>query len=143
MGGIATPDHMQIGPYQDEVVAVNFARGSVGKLEHRHWRAARAYRSREPTWIGFGAAQFEHRVAVWNAVLDRRAVVEPDMRQPRAGPSRRLIFPKQVFGAARNVTNDRGIDITIAKLRANHFVAFSLLDIRDRAEVMPRFGSGG
>ena len=65
------------------------------------------------------------------------------MRQPRAGPSRRLIFPKQVFGPARNVTNDRGIDITIAKLRANHFVAFSLLDIRDRAEVMPRFGSGG
>src|SRR6516162_4628430 len=98
LGGIATPDHMQIGPYQDEVVAVNFARGSIGKLEHRHWRAARAQRGREPTWIGFGAAQFEHRVAVWNAVLDRRAVVEPDMRQPRAGPSRRLIFPKEVFG---------------------------------------------
>ena len=111
---------------------------SIRHVEHRHRRAARADGALQSVCIGLGAAELEDRVAVGNAVLHRRAVVEPDMRQPRAGPGGRLIVAKQMLRPARHVADDRRIDIAVAELGADHLVALALLDVGDGAEILPR-----
>src|ERR1700736_78109 len=91
---IAAPYHVQIGPHQDEVVSVNLTRHPIGNVEHPHRRTTPADRGFKAARVLFGAAELEDRIAVGNAILDRRAVIEPNMRQPRARPSGWLIFPE-------------------------------------------------
>jgi len=84
-GSIAAPDHVQIGAHQNEIAFVDVPRACVAGLDHRHRRAARAKRILQSARIYLGAAEPQDGVTVRDTVLDRSAVVEPDMRQPRAG----------------------------------------------------------
>src|SRR5262249_31226639 len=88
--------------------------------------------------IGPGPPQLQDRVAGGDAVLNGRAVVEPDVRKPRAGPGGRRVFAEQVLGPARNVADDRGIDIAVAELGADHLIRLALFDIGDLGKRVAR-----
>src|SRR5579864_5474472 len=139
---VATPDHVQVRPQQDQVVAVNVASNAVGHVEHGHRRAARADGAFERAGVNLAAAELEDGIAVADAVLYRRAVVEPDVRQPRAGPGGRLVFAEQMLRPAGDVADDGRVDIAIAELGADHLVTLALLDIGNRAEIVPRRRAG-
>ena len=88
-------------------------------------------RLRQPAHIRSALAELQDRVAVGNAILERHAILEPDMRQPGAGPCGRLIGTEKMLRAAGNVADDWRIDIAITELGADHLAALALLDIGD------------
>src|SRR5436189_6308614 len=73
------PDHMQIGPHQNEIASIDLSRGGIGNLHHRHGRTTRAKRRLKCACTRVRAAKLEDGVAFADAVLDRRAVIEPDL----------------------------------------------------------------
>src|SRR5580693_4165506 len=48
-----------------------------------------------------------------------------------------MVFAEQVLRTAGDVADDGRVDIAIAELGADHFVALALLDIGNRAEITP------
>src|SRR5262249_50427033 len=113
---VATPDDMHVGSQQDDIVLIEIARGRVGDVERADRRAVGSNGALERAGVGRAAAEAKHRIAVADLVLDRCSVLKPDMRQPRAGPRRGPVFAKQMLRSARNVANDRRVDIAIAEL---------------------------
>src|SRR5262249_42178732 len=61
--------------------------------------------------------------------------VEPDVRQPRAGPGARMVFAKVRLGTARLVADHRRAGVAVAELGADHLVALALLDFGDFDEL--------
>src|ERR1700685_3630348 len=55
---IAAPDHVQVRPQQNQIVAVNVAGDAIGHVEHGHRRAVRANGAFEPVYVRLGAAEF-------------------------------------------------------------------------------------
>ena len=100
---VTTPDHVQVRANENEIVAIDIAGDAIRHVEELDRRAARTNGAFEPAGVGFTAAELEDRITIGNAVLQRRAVVEPDMRQPRARPRGRLIVAEQMLGTARYV----------------------------------------
>ena len=65
------------------------------------------------------------------------------MRQAGARPGGGTIFTVKVLGSARDVIDDRRINITVAQLRADHFVYLALLDIGNLRQTLARGMAGG
>ena len=88
------------------------------------------------------AGEPQQRVAVADPVVQRRAVVEPDMRQPRARPGRRHVGHEiGLRRLARLRPDDRRADIAVAQLGADNLVALALLDVGDAREIGARRGA--
>src|SRR5437868_5243844 len=96
---------MQVRPQQNDIAMIKIARGGIRDLERRHRRAMGLYRVLETARVGVRVSEPQDGVALRDAVLNRRPVVEPDMRQSPAGPCRRMIFAEQMLWPARNVHN--------------------------------------
>src|SRR5580692_12907009 len=54
---IAAPDHVHVGPQQNQIVAVNIAGDAIGYVEHGHRRAVRTDGAFEPVYVRLGAAE--------------------------------------------------------------------------------------
>ncbi len=88
-----------------------------------------AHRALEARGVGGRASEAQQSIPVADPIVHRRAVAEPDVRQPRARPRRRHVLAKEVLGPARFVDHNRGADISIAEFGANHLVRLALLDV--------------
>src|SRR6185312_16223372 len=104
---VAAPHDMQIGAQQQKIVAVDRARRLVANIERRDLGAVSRDRLRQRREIRFALADAQDRVAVFRqAILDAGAVVQPDMRQPRARPARWLIGAEEMLRPAGYVGDD-------------------------------------
>src|SRR5207302_10620565 len=92
--------------------------------------------------VGSGAAEPQDGIAVGNPVLGRWAIVEQHVRQARARPRRWAILAEEMLRSARNVADDRRVDITIAEFGPDHFVALGLLHLGNAHQVVARLPAG-
>src|SRR5262249_18353170 len=108
------------------------ARNLVRNLEDADRCLVLTQRRSQRRGVGSVPIQLEDREAILrDMILYGRAVVEPDMRQPRTRPSGRLVGAEQVLGTARYVADPGRADLGIAKPRSDHLVALALLDTGD------------
>ena len=133
---------MQIRPHQQQVVAVEFARTLVADIECGERRAISREARRKARRIGLRPGQPQQCVAVADAIVQRAAVIEPDMRKPRARPGRRHVFHEIRLGRLALLRpDDARAARDIAKLGADHFIALALLDIGDARQVGAGLGA--
>ena len=134
VGRAAFPRHdVHVGTQQDEIESIDLTRDLVGDIEFGDRCAEGLQCASELRAVVFRVAKAQNAVSRgWNAVLHGAAVVEPDMRQPRARPRGGLVGAKQVLGSARDIANNRRADVAIAEFGADHLVGLALLDIGDR-----------
>jgi len=66
---VAAPDHVQVGPHQNEVVSVHVARRRPGQIKRRERRADSCKRRGQRRDVGAAAAEPQQRIAVADAVL--------------------------------------------------------------------------
>src|SRR6185312_3851642 len=136
---VAAPHDMQVRAQKQKVAAVDIARPVLIDVENGKGRPAHGKGTRQGRAVCLRTGQTQKRVAVADAVMQRNAVGQPDMGQPRAWPAGRLVFheigrrPLARFGP-----DDRRAFITIAKLGSDHLVALALLDIGNAREIGPR-----
>lgn len=93
---ISAPDHMEVGPYEDQIVFVNFARPLVRNLEHVQRGAQVVKRLLKDRGIGARFVHSKQRKSCPQPIMQRGAIGQPDVREPRAGPRRGHI--KRVVG---------------------------------------------
>src|SRR4029077_1163459 len=116
---------VHVGPQQQEVAAVDFARALVVDVEGLQRRADRPKCAREGARVSARAAEANEAIAVTiaDAVLHCVSVVEPHMREPRAGPG--------AWAGAQDIRlrpvtslrcDQRRAAIAIAKLGTDHLV---------------------
>src|SRR3984893_8406483 len=134
--GITAPDHMHVRTKQDQISLEDRARRFACNVQHAKRRrpaAKRLFQSRSFV----SPVQAKQSVAyVRNSILDRRAVLQPNMRQPCSWPTGRPVLSEQVLGTARNIVDDRRIDIAITKFSANHLVHLALFDGRNPGKIV-------
>jgi hypothetical protein len=79
---IPAPDDMHVRSEQQNVAAIEVAGRHPGGVNNVERRSVSRKGALEPAGVRPRAAQPQQRVAMAEMVLQRRAVVEPDMRQP-------------------------------------------------------------
>jgi hypothetical protein len=85
---VSAPDHVQVGPQQQEIMTVDIPRPLFIQGHQRERRSIRGKCARERCGVGGRASQAEQGVTVAEAILQRNAVIEPYMREPGARPGR-------------------------------------------------------
>ena len=89
---IAAPDHMEIGSEQQYVATVDIARDLILDFKNADWSGTAGDGLCQSGNVGLAPPKLQNGKSVRrNAILDRRTVVQPDMRKPRARPRGRLI----------------------------------------------------
>ena len=110
-GAIAPPDDVHVGAQQQEIMAVHGAWSFIRDVEHAYRCAVEAECCGETGGVGLLTAEPEDRIAIGDPVLNGGSVIEEHMGQARARPRGRMVLPEQVLWSARNVVDDRGVDI--------------------------------
>src|SRR3981081_1012827 len=88
---VASPHDVEVRTHQDVVEAVDVARRAWFDVENGE-RCADGRECRiERRRVGAALPQPHQRVAVPDAIMDRQTGLEPDMRQPGAGPGCRHV----------------------------------------------------
>src|ERR1043165_2144893 len=104
---IAAPHDVHIRAQQDDIVLIEIARARVWNLEDGHRCSVRSERVFKASSVDAGAPQPQDGKSVAaDAILDRRTIVEPDVRQPRAGPCGRTVLAEEMLRSARNIADD-------------------------------------
>ncbi len=128
---VTPPRHEHVGPEQQQIATVAVARDLVLHRQRRERRAHRLHRRLEPARISLRAGEPQQRVArIGHAILQRTAVAEPHLLQPRAGPCRRLVAAIERLRPAWLLPDHRRGDVAIAELGPDHLVGLALLLIR-------------
>src|SRR5712692_1255218 len=127
-------------------VAATFSGSSGGRLPRQATcRSGRSSRRSWPyTWRGASSgmsstASGAPEVRRASSSADVSALVRPTRARPRA----RIIDAEAMLGPAGNGAHDRGIDVAVAELGADHLVRLGLLDAGDAHEVLTRGGAFG
>ena len=106
-GLVAAPGHVKIGPHQQEVISVNVARRLICNFEHVQRCPCCPQRSLQVRGIRMRSAKAQQRVASAQTIMQRRAVVQPNVGQPRPWPGRRNIVGIVRIGAVAGLGPDR------------------------------------
>src|SRR5882724_6471215 len=125
---IAAPDDVHVGTKQNQISLVDRARRFACNMQHAKRSRPHAKRLFQSSSF-VSAVQTEQGVThIRNSILDRRTVLQPNMWQPCSWPSGWPVVPEQVLGTARNIVDDRRVDIAVAKFSTNHLVDLALFD---------------
>src|SRR6185503_17980296 len=85
--------------------------------------------------IGVAPPELQNRKSFRrDSILDRRTIVQPNVRKPRARPRGRFVFAEPMLGTAWNVADDRRIDVAVTELGADHLVALALFNVGNRRQ---------
>src|SRR5216684_6272585 len=95
---IAAPDDVQVGPHQNEIVAVNVADTLDGQVEDTVGCAVGRESAAEGCRVALaGKAQQRIAVAVADAVLHGSSIFEPDMGEPHPRIGTRYVVDEIVL----------------------------------------------
>src|SRR5712664_3240474 len=129
---------MHVGAKQDQIPLVGRARWFAFNMQHAERSGPGAKRPFQSRCL-VSAIQAKQGVThVRNSILDRRAILQPNMRQPCSWPTGRPVVLVQVLGTTRNIVNDGRYDIAVAKFSANHLVDLALFDVGNLGKVVAR-----
>ena len=105
---IAAPDHVQIRSHEEQIELINFARLIARNFEYVKRGTHFSKGSLQARSICVCSAEPEQRIPRAKAIVQRRAVVQPNMGEASAGPRRRYIRRVVRIGAIAKLPANNG-----------------------------------